>query len=68
MHEAEKMLSSYKQISQYMWELERLTGWKPDYREGGDGKQYISPSAYYCTTHATAAERAEAFGKTLNLW
>jgi hypothetical protein len=68
MHKAEKMLRGHAQISAYVWELERLTHWKPDYREGGDGKQYISPAAYYCTTHATAAQRAEAIGLTLNLW
>lgn len=68
MHKAEKVLRGHAQISAYVWELERLTHWKPDYREGGDGKQYISPAAYYCTTHATAAQRAEALGLTLNLW
>jgi len=67
-HELEKVLRGHAQISAYVWELERLTHWKPDYREGGDGKQYISPAAYYCTTHATAAQRAEAIGLTLKLW
>lgn len=68
MHEAEKVLTTRAQISQYVWELERLTNWKADYIVGSDGKQYLCPASYFCCVNATAAQRAEAFLRTLNLW
>lgn len=68
MHEAEKVLTTRAQISQYVWELERLTNWKADYIVGSDGKQYLCPASYFCCVNATATQRAEAFLRTLNLW
>lgn len=53
MHEAEKCFSNL-QKGEYQRMLKSLT-WKSDQPD-------------FCSTHATAHHRAEAFLKTLNLW
>jgi hypothetical protein len=62
MHEAEKVLTSDQQFD-YIYELNDSLGLVP----------LSSPASYreavlWTFTHSTAADRAEAFGKTLNLW
>ena len=64
MHEAEKVLDMHQQYD-YGEALARMTiGAELDDPEG------FSPNGwgYYSPTTATAAQRAEAFLKTLNLW
>ena len=53
MHEAEEMLT-FPQQAMYQVQLGRVVG-------------LVLPAFYRCI-HATAAQRAEAFLKTLNLW
>ena len=53
MHEAEKMLTPLQWFD-YSALLTKIVGPKDQ--------------EYYLNLHATAAERAEAFGPTLNLW
>jgi hypothetical protein len=55
MHEAEKLLSP-KEFECYRWTL-----W-------GQCKQPLVTERHRAYLHATAAQRAEAFLKTLNLW
>lgn len=55
MHEAEELLKSHKHLRDYMNRLEH-------------GHMSITTQITWPACHATAAERAEAFGLTLNLW
>lgn len=66
MHEAEKVLTSSQEMgwSGYWETLAEVTECGGvSGREGGDPSWFYSAMA-----HATAAQRAEAFLKTLNLW
>lgn len=66
MHEAEKILKNdepYSQRNFYASILGSLT-----YNDNGRGWQPLSNDDCFPITHATAAQRAEAFLKTLNLW
>lgn len=56
MHEAEKALSDLQWLDGYFQNLNFVVGSPP---LGAGLKPHI---------HATAAQRAEAFGRTLNLW
>ena len=60
MHEAEKYLAGYpsKEWDNYIMDLHAVTQYTPS------GKL----SEIACITHATAAQRAEAFLRTLGLW
>ncbi len=58
MHEAEKVLSTEQVQAYAVYLVDMCETLKP-------ARQPMQPQ---CTWHATAAQRAEAFGKTLNLW
>jgi len=66
-HEREKSLlpddAQYSQRNFYASELGRLTG-----NDNGQGWKPLSNDACFNILHATAAQRAEALGLTLNLW
>jgi hypothetical protein len=66
-HELEKMLlpddAYYSQRNFYSSEVGRVTG-----NDNGQGWKPLSNDACFNILHATAAQRAEAIGKTLNLW
>jgi hypothetical protein len=53
MHEAEKVLSR-GQLHRYMLNMQKVNG--------------LGGNNHWLNFHATAEQRAEAFGKTLNLW
>jgi hypothetical protein len=58
MHEAEKVLTSEQRFS-YVEELEKILGLTDE---------VICSVISWITAHATAAQRAEAFLRTLGLW
>lgn len=67
MREVEKMLlpddAQYSQCNFYASELGRLTG-----NNNGQGWKSLSNDDCFNILHAKAAQRAEAFLRTLNLW
>jgi hypothetical protein len=66
-HELEKMLlpddAYYSQRNFYSSEVGRVTG-----NDNSQGWKPLSNDACFNILHATAAQRAEAIGLTLNLW
>lgn len=67
MHAAEKVLlpddAYYSQRNFYASEVGRVTG-----NDNGQGWKPLSNDACFNILHATAAQRAEAFGLILELW
>jgi len=67
LHKAEEILISYDLKMRFAWELDNLVNpQKPIYHTDGDNEQYPAPN--WNLAHATPAEHAEAFLKTLNIW
>lgn len=64
MHEAEKVLSEERQRDYCRNILESFDKNRINWRTG----RTLPPTQCWITAHATAAQRAEAFLKTLNLW
>ena len=63
MHDAEKMIADKPlQVLEYYRNLVDLVERAPD------GSHIYGVCMYWATLHASAAQRAEAFLKTLNLW
>jgi hypothetical protein len=66
MHEAEKTLSTYKAKLNYAVKVNDCVP-EASLFSGGDDYDDLAEEAFYLV-HAPAAQRAEAFLRTLNLW